>query len=71
MADWAKPFVGYAYANGLTAGTSATTFGGNDLISAVQYITFARRKWYLSELKETAVEHPVLLPVSWKGIMMK
>ena len=40
MADWAKPFVGYAYANGLTAGTSATTFGGNDLISAAQYITF-------------------------------
>ena len=40
VADWAKPFVGYAYANGLTSGTSATTFGGNDLVSAAQYLTF-------------------------------
>ena len=38
--DWAKNFVGYAYANGLTAGTSATTFGGNDPVTAAQYITF-------------------------------
>ena len=40
VADWAKPFVGYAYANGLTSGVSADTFGGNDLISASQYLTF-------------------------------
>ena len=40
VANWAKPFVGYAYENGLTSGTSATTFGGNDLISASQYLTF-------------------------------
>ena len=40
VADWAKPFVGYAYANGLTSGTSATKFGGNDLVSAAQYLTF-------------------------------
>ena len=38
--DWAKNWVGYAYAKGLTAGTSATTFGGNDLVTASQYITF-------------------------------
>ena len=38
--NWAKPFVGYAYANGLTAGTSATTFGGNDTVTAAQYLTF-------------------------------
>lgn len=37
---WARNFVGYAYANGLTAGTSATTFGGEDLVTASQYITF-------------------------------
>ncbi|MBR2934562.1 MAG: trypsin-like peptidase domain-containing protein [Oscillospiraceae bacterium] len=37
---WAQNFVGYAYANGLTAGTSATTFGGDDLVTASQYITF-------------------------------
>ena len=38
--DWARNYVGYAYANGLTAGTSATTFGGDDPVTAAQYITF-------------------------------
>ena len=40
VADWAKPYVGYAYANGLTSGTSATTYGGNQAITATQYLTF-------------------------------
>lgn len=43
VADWAKPYVGYAYANGLTGGTSATTFGGGDTVTAAQYITFVLR----------------------------
>lgn len=43
VADWAKPYVGYAYANGLTTGTSATTFGGNATINASQYLTFVLR----------------------------
>ena len=43
VADWAKPYVGYAYANGLTSGTGATTFGGNSPITASQYITFVLR----------------------------
>lgn len=43
VADWAKPYVGYAYANGLTKGTSEKTFGGNDLTSATQYLTFVLR----------------------------
>lgn len=38
--DWAKNWVGYAYAKGLTAGTSATTFGANDKTTAAQYLTF-------------------------------
>ena len=37
------PYVGYAYENGLTAGTSATTFGGTNTIRANQYITFVLR----------------------------
>ena len=41
--DWAKPYVGYAYANGLTTGTSATTFGGKAVITDTQYITFVLR----------------------------
>lgn len=43
VADWAKPYVGYAYTNGLTNGTSATTFGGNDTVTASQYLTFVLR----------------------------
>lgn len=38
--DWAEPYVGYAYANGLTNGTGATTFGSSDSVTASQYITF-------------------------------
>lgn len=43
VADWAKPYVGYAYTNGLTTGTSATTFGGEDSINATQYLTLVLR----------------------------
>ena len=41
--EWAKPYVGYAYANKLTNGTGATTFDGEDLVSATQYLTFVLR----------------------------
>lgn len=39
VANWAKPYVGYAYANGLASGTSETTFGGNAnaLIGELRY----------------------------------
>jgi hypothetical protein len=40
VSDWAKPFVGYAYAKGITNGKSTTSFGGKDPITARQYITF-------------------------------
>lgn len=40
VAEWAKPYVGYAYTNGLTSGTSATAFSGNAKVTASQYITF-------------------------------
>jgi len=38
--DWAKNWVGYAHNKGLTAGTSATTFGANDKTTAAQFLTF-------------------------------
>ncbi len=38
--NWAKPYVGYAYANKLTTGTGATTFGSDTLITPNQYLTF-------------------------------
>lgn len=43
VAEWAKPYVGYAYANGLTTGTSSTTFSGGSNATAYQYITFLLR----------------------------
>lgn len=43
VATWAKPYVGYAYAHGLTGGNSPTTFGGNLSVSASQFITFVLR----------------------------
>lgn len=43
VADWAKPYVGYAYANGLTAGTSATTYSGDQVTTVKQYLTFVLR----------------------------
>lgn len=43
VAAWAKPYVGYAYANGLTTGTSPTTYDGDQTITASQYLTFVLR----------------------------
>ena len=40
VAEWAKPYVGYAYANGLTSGTSPTTFGPNNPCTRAQIVTF-------------------------------
>lgn len=41
--DWAKYYVSYAAANGITQGYSPTTFGTMDLMSANQYLTFVLR----------------------------
>ena len=43
VAEWAKPYVGYAYENGLTSGISTTHFGGENTVSASQYLTFVLR----------------------------
>lgn len=39
----AYPYIGYAYANGLTNGTSTTTYSGTNPIKANQYIAFVLR----------------------------
>lgn len=36
VADWAKPYVGYAYANGLTDGVDPTHFGGGRTVTATR-----------------------------------
>ncbi len=41
--EWAKPYVGYCYTNGITKGVSATSFGSNNNMSASQYITLVLR----------------------------
>lgn len=41
--EWAKPYVGYAYTNKLTTGTSETTFSGNDTVTATEYLTLVLR----------------------------
>lgn len=41
--DTDSPYVAYAYANGLTRGTSATTFTPNSPLSAPSYVTFLLR----------------------------
>ena len=38
--DWARPFVGYAYANGYTAGVAPDRFGAHNDVTASQYLTF-------------------------------
>jgi hypothetical protein len=43
VTNWVKPYVGYAYANGLTDGTTPTTFSGNKTVTATQYLTFVLR----------------------------
>ena len=43
VAAWAKPYVGYAYANGLTTGVGKGLFGGGRPVTAAQYLTFVLR----------------------------
>lgn len=43
VAAWAKPYVGYAYANGLTTGVGKGLFGGGWPVTAAQYLTFVLR----------------------------
>jgi hypothetical protein len=41
--DWAAPYVGYAYENGLTNGRTATTFDPGTNVTAAEYLTFVLR----------------------------
>lgn len=41
--EWARPYVGYAYANGLTNGIGAGRFGSGQAVMADQYMTFLLR----------------------------
>lgn len=41
--DWASPYIGYAYTNGITNGMSADTFGSLNAVSQAQFLTFILR----------------------------
>lgn len=41
--DWAKPYVGYAYNQGLVSGIGETIFGSKNSISATEYLTLILR----------------------------
>ena len=43
VADWAQPYVGYAYETGLSRGMSSTSFGSDLLCDAQMYTTFVLR----------------------------
>lgn len=43
VSDNMRPYIGYAYTNGLTNGITVATYGGNQPISANQYIAFVLR----------------------------
>ena len=43
VADWVKPYIGYAYAKGLTNGTTATTYSGGRNTTVLQDLTFILR----------------------------
>ena len=43
VAQWARPYVGYAYEYGMTDGQSETVFGGESPVAATEYLTFILR----------------------------
>lgn len=53
-----RPYIGYAYANGLTKGTSATTYSGTKPIRANQYVAFVLRALGYESGKDFAVSSP-------------
>ena len=44
--QWASPYVGWLWTNGLTKGASATTFGASSAVTAKQYLMFLSRALY-------------------------
>ena len=58
VVDWAKPYVAFAYANGYTSGTSATTFSGDLKITEEQFITMLLRILGYDSSKDFAWDNP-------------
>ena len=54
VSEWAVPYVGYAYENGLTNGISATAFGTNETALPIMYMTFVLRALGYRDIGENA-----------------
>ena len=58
LQNWAKPYVGYAYRNGLTNGIAATQFGAKSTATAAQYLTFILRALGYQDGVDFSWQHP-------------
>lgn len=58
LPDWCRGYVGYAYANKYTSGTSSTTFSPNDTLTANQFMTFCLRSLGYVEGKDFYYTNP-------------
>jgi len=75
--EWADPYVGYLYANGLTKGVSAELFGSKDLCSLQMFCTFVLRALGYADTGEAAdftydkaIEFALELPLFTEMIFM-
>ncbi len=67
--DWANPYVAYLYQEGLTGGTSSTTFSPNDSLSVEQYMSFLLRALAYSETGGDFTWHESLKKALQLGIL--
>ncbi len=53
VSDWLDPYVAYAYAEGLTSGTSETTYGESAMMTRAQFYTLVLRALGYTDAGET------------------
>ena len=75
LPDWCRGYVGYAYANKYTSGTSGTTFSPNDTLTANQFMTFCLRSlgyvegkdFYYTDPTELAAKLGIIRRGEWQN----
>ena len=75
LPDWCRGYVGYAYANKYTSGTSSTTFSPNDTLTANQFMTFCLRSlgyvegkdFYYTDPTELAAKLGIIKQGEWQN----
>lgn len=67
VSDWAKPYIGYAYKNGIAAGESSEWFGGKKYVTMQQLCTFYLRAMGYEksgDLYDTALQTAITLEMT-------